>query len=101
MKILEEQNQTDLLKIFIECAKDRKKQSRKFWMSRFDDEVILNSNMFWDKPKYIHNNPVKAGLVNIPEDFIYSSARNYSNNDHSIININTEIAGIDVSWNGP
>lgn len=27
--------------------------------------------------EYIHNNPVKAGLVNKPSDWIYSSARDY------------------------
>ena len=27
---------------------------------------------------YIHDNPVKAGLVEKPEDYLYSSARNYS-----------------------
>ena len=27
---------------------------------------------------YIHNNPVEEGLVFRPEDFVYSSARDYS-----------------------
>ena len=27
---------------------------------------------------YIHNNPVKAELVGRPEDYLYSSARDYS-----------------------
>jgi len=27
--------------------------------------------------KYIHENPVRAGLVGIPEDYLYSSASNY------------------------
>lgn len=26
---------------------------------------------------YIHNNPVKAGIVRLPEEYIYSSASNY------------------------
>ena len=30
------------------------------------------------KLNYIHNNPVKAGIVDHPEDYIYSSARNYA-----------------------
>ena len=50
--------------------------------------------MFWTKLKYIHNNPVKAGLVKRPEDYIYSSARNYINKDHSIIKVNTEMLGV-------
>ncbi len=30
---------------------------------------------------YIHNNPVKAGIVEKPEDYLYSSARNYASKD--------------------
>lgn len=26
---------------------------------------------------YIHNNPVEEGLVSYPEDYVYSSARDY------------------------
>ena len=28
--------------------------------------------------KYIHNNPVEAGLVQYPEQYLYSSARDYA-----------------------
>jgi hypothetical protein len=31
----------------------------------------------WEKINYIHNNPVKEGLVKNPEDWYYSSASNY------------------------
>ncbi|WP_262713337.1 hypothetical protein [Algoriphagus aquimarinus] len=27
---------------------------------------------------YIHENPVRAGIVEKPEDYLYSSARNYA-----------------------
>jgi REP element-mobilizing transposase RayT len=41
--------------------------------------IILYSNEFIrDKIEYIHNNPVRAGIVEKPEDYIYSSARNYA-----------------------
>lgn len=30
-----------------------------------------------DSLDYIHNNPVMAGIVEKPEDYIYSSARDY------------------------
>jgi hypothetical protein len=30
------------------------------------------------KINYVHNNPVKAGLVNCPEDYLYSSATDYA-----------------------
>lgn len=41
--------------------------------------VILYSNKFFEeKIEYIHNNPVRAGIVEKPEDYLYSSARNYA-----------------------
>ncbi|MCU4165420.1 REP-associated tyrosine transposase [Carboxylicivirga caseinilyticus] len=41
--------------------------------------IHLYSNKFIaDKIEYIHNNPVKALLVQHPEDYLYSSARNYA-----------------------
>jgi hypothetical protein len=30
------------------------------------------------KLDYIHNNPVEAGIVDNPEEYVYSSARNYA-----------------------
>ena len=59
-------------------------------MSRFDDEVIQNEAMLLTKLDYIHNNPVKAGIVDSPEKYLFSSARNYSLDDHSVIKIKTD-----------
>lgn len=40
---------------------------------------VLNSNKFIrQKLDYIHNNPVEAGLVANPENYLFSSARNYA-----------------------
>lgn len=49
-----------------------------FW--RHDNKPIeLWSNaVIWEKVKYIHNNPVDAGLVYRPEDYVYSSAIDYT-----------------------
>ena len=59
-------------------------QKHQIWMHRFDDEVIRNEKMLWSKIQYIHNNPVEAGIVDKPEEYKYSSARNYINDDQSI-----------------
>jgi REP element-mobilizing transposase RayT len=89
-----EKEDKDLMNIFYTEGLKFPNHKRKFWMKRFDDEVIRNEKMYWTKLLYIHNNPVKAGLVTKPEDYKYSSARNYINNDHSIIKINTGMGGI-------
>jgi REP element-mobilizing transposase RayT len=83
-----------LFHTFKESAEGLKDQTNKLWMRRFDDEVIRNQQMFWAKLNYIHNNPVKAGLVSKAEDYKYSSARNYINGDHSILEVDIEYAGI-------
>ena len=39
---------------------------------------ILTPKFAKQKLDYIHMNPVKAGIVDKPEDYLYSSARNYA-----------------------
>jgi hypothetical protein len=36
---------------------------------------------------YIHQNPVKAGIVDSAEDYLYSSARNYCENMDCLIEV--------------
>ena len=52
-------------------------RERTIWQSRFDRVGIWNENVLRTKLEYIHNNPVKAGLVTRPEDWQWSSARDY------------------------
>jgi putative transposase len=40
--------------------------------------IVLDSNyLLQQKLDYIHNNPVEAGFVEQPQDYLYSSAKNY------------------------
>jgi putative transposase len=48
-----------------------------FWKQRFDDLVIWSEKQFRIKVEYIHNNPVRAGLVERAIDYPYSSARDW------------------------
>lgn len=75
---------------------DRPGRKRQLWKQRFHDSVIRSNNMFWDKVIYIHNNPVEAGLVERPEHYKYSSARNYLFDDHSVLFVDTKFGGIDI-----
>ncbi|HMQ02482.1 MAG TPA: AMP-binding protein [Pyrinomonadaceae bacterium] len=43
------------------------------WQPDYFDRYIRNADHFNTTVKYIRNNPVKAGLCSIPEDWIYSS----------------------------
>ena len=44
------------------------------WMPRFDDVIIFSEKQFRIKLQYIHDNPVRAGLVKNAVDWEYSSA---------------------------
>jgi REP-associated tyrosine transposase len=49
-----------------------------FWQQN-NHPIELHTNYFIDqKLNYIHNNPVEAGWVEKPEEYLYSSAKNYA-----------------------
>ncbi len=44
------------------------------WQASFYDRVIRDEAHLMDTLEYIHRNPVAAGLVNMPEEYPFSSA---------------------------
>jgi putative transposase len=50
----------------------------KVWTNNNHPEIIFSHDFMHTKLKYIHENPVRAGLVFNAEDYIYSSAVNYA-----------------------
>jgi len=93
IQLLEEERQFDILGIFHETAQRyHPKETRKYqvWEDRFDDLALYSDKIFRTKLDYIHNNPVKEGLVNSSSDYLYSSARNYNSGDHSVIRVDSE-----------
>lgn len=86
-------------KAIVKAIKNNPRESRKEWLiEQFSKAGKKSSNVdqyqFWrhdnkpielwsnkvidEKLNYIHNNPVNEGLVYYPEDYVYSSARDYS-----------------------
>jgi len=49
----------------------------RFWFREYFDRYIRDERHFASAVRYIHNNPVKAGLVESPEDWPFSSARHF------------------------
>ncbi|MFZ5432434.1 MAG: REP-associated tyrosine transposase [Calditrichota bacterium] len=47
------------------------------WCSRYDDVPVPGPDAVRTKMEYIHNNPIKAGLVEHAEDYLWSSASDY------------------------
>ncbi|GAB2518111.1 REP-associated tyrosine transposase [Spirosoma aerophilum] len=48
------------------------------WQQGFHPIELFTDSVLQQKLDYIHNNPVEAGFVDEPEDYLYSSARNYA-----------------------
>jgi len=48
------------------------------WTHENHAELIYSNKFIDQKLTYIHNNPVKSGIVVKAEDYLYSSARNYA-----------------------
>ena len=56
----------------------RKDRSYRFWQEGIHPNRIQGEKMMRQKIDYIHQNPVRKGFVDSPEDWIFSSAVNYS-----------------------
>lgn len=50
----------------------------RFWQEGVAPKRIYNRSMLEQKIQYIHYNPVRRGYVELPEHWMYSSARNYA-----------------------
>jgi putative transposase len=50
----------------------------KVWTNNNHPEEIYTHDFMLTKLNYLHDNPVRAGLVADPEDYLYSSASNYA-----------------------
>jgi REP element-mobilizing transposase RayT len=48
------------------------------WQPRFFDRAVRSVNEYHEKVRYIHENPVKAGLASRPEDWAWSSVHDYT-----------------------
>ena len=49
-----------------------------FWQQENHPIELATNEMQRQRLHYVHQNPVVAGFVDTPEDFLYSSARNYA-----------------------
>ena len=60
------------------CAHLKRKQEYKVWQDGYHAEILNSENFVHQKLNYIHKNPVVDRIVERPEDYLFSSARNYA-----------------------
>jgi putative transposase len=65
------------LAAFRRAGEETGRAQHKVWQDSFWDENIYTARFLRQKLNYIHRNPVRAGLVENPADYPYSSFRNY------------------------
>ena len=65
--------------------------SFRLWQPRFDDVIIWSEEQFKIKMEYIHNNPVKAGLVQAAVDYVWSSAGDW-------LSVKSGYLAVDKNW---
>lgn len=79
-----------MLKLFSEaCIHLKENKNYKFWQDGNQAKIIFSNEFFYEKLEYIHKNPVTAMIVEKPEDYLFSSARNYAELDN-LLNVELE-----------
>ncbi len=69
-----------MLRIFREQGESNSRNKEyQFWRQDNQPHELYSSAFIFQKINYIHNNPVEAGIVERPEHYLYSSARDYFN----------------------
>ena len=68
-----------------EGEKDPKNKIYKVWQSGNHAIELFSEKFTWEKINYIHRNPVEAGLVKYPDQWLYSSASNYAAKEDLIL----------------
>jgi len=69
-----------MIKVFAYFAKYKSNYKHfQFWKKDFHPIELSSNGWIRQKLDYIHLNPVKAGIVARPEQYLYSSASNYVN----------------------
>jgi REP element-mobilizing transposase RayT len=68
-----------MMNIFEFAAKQHKRNEKyQVWTHENHAELVYSNVFIEQKINYIHDNPVRAGIVEKPEDYIYSSASGFA-----------------------
>ncbi len=84
-----------MLNLFEFAAKQHKRNEKyQIWTHENHAELIYSDTFIIQKISYIHDNPVRAGIVENPEDYLYSSATDFAGKQ-CLLNIVQMIMPID------
>ena len=69
------------------ARKHKRNSNYQFWTHENHAVELSTNEMIDQRLNYTHQNPVKAGIVDNAEDYIYSSARNYCDDMDCLIEV--------------
>ena len=88
----EAENQTEWLEHFSQAGIETGRSDNKVWQDQYWDVNVYSEQFLRKKLNYIHRNPQRANLVKQPEDYRYSSYRNYVFGEEWLIEIDRDWA---------
>ena len=69
---------------------DNRIKNYKFWQETNHAVLLDNNEMIDQRINYTHENPVRALIVSEPQDYLFSSARDYAG-EKGYVTVQTEI----------
>ena len=80
-------------------AKNNKNNSMyQLWQQNNRPKECIQPRFTWQKIDYIHMNPVNAMIVDKPEDYLHSSARNYLGHDNGLLKVELIETDYDIGY---
>ncbi len=84
------EDKKEWLDAFRAAGKKTERAEYKVWQDDYWDTNIFSDEMLRQKLDYMHNNPVRARLIDNPSEYPYSSYRNYELDDNTLIEIDKD-----------
>ena len=75
---------------FVQAGEQTGRSGHKVWQDSYWDVNIYTERLLRQKLNYVHRNPVRAGLVEMPEEYAYSSYRSYAHGEDWLIETDRE-----------
>jgi len=80
-----------MLEIFKKWGEDNSRNKEfQLWRQDNQPQELFGAKFIYQKLNYIHMNPVPVGIVELPEHYLYSSAKNYA--------FRKKCGLLDISW---
>jgi REP element-mobilizing transposase RayT len=78
------------IEAFRRAGAETGRAKNKVWQDGYWDKNVFTERFLRQKLHYVHRNPVRARLVKSPEQYVYSSYRNYEFGEEWLIEIDRE-----------